>query len=287
MSVLTHLEKQKLERLFGMASGYVLDFSKRTFEEFFREVVGVEIYNSRYDRASGSKANRMRAFWDVASERQIVALLRGLKEGWELYGDTGDTDSAHALLSSILDRLDGRPARNSASTDVSRVPRLATDVSRELSKTFIDLASLEPNPRGYAFERWLGDLCEVCSLAPRSSFKLIGEQIDGSFVVDGETYLLEAKWHNIQTPAKDLHTFEGKLGQKAHWSRGVFVSYSGFTVDGLHAFGRSKKTLCIDGLDITETLNRGLPFAALVTAKARRAVETGDPFTPFRDLGLT
>ena len=41
MNSLTHIEKQKLERELGMGSGYVLDFSNRTFEEFFREVVGV------------------------------------------------------------------------------------------------------------------------------------------------------------------------------------------------------------------------------------------------------
>jgi hypothetical protein len=44
MTSLTHIEKQKLERELGMSSGYVLNFSNRTFEEFFREVVGVEIY---------------------------------------------------------------------------------------------------------------------------------------------------------------------------------------------------------------------------------------------------
>lgn len=62
MSGLTFIERQKLEREFGMASGYVLNFSNRTFDEFFREIVGVDIYNQRYDKGSGSKANRMRAF---------------------------------------------------------------------------------------------------------------------------------------------------------------------------------------------------------------------------------
>lgn len=57
MSRLSHIEKQKLERELGMGSGYVLDFSNRTFEEFFREVVGVEIYADRFALGSGSKAN--------------------------------------------------------------------------------------------------------------------------------------------------------------------------------------------------------------------------------------
>ena len=34
MADLTSIEKLRLERLFGMGSGYVLDFSNRTFDEF-------------------------------------------------------------------------------------------------------------------------------------------------------------------------------------------------------------------------------------------------------------
>jgi len=32
-------------------------------------------------------------------------------------------------------------------------------------------------------------------LAPRVDFRLVGEQIDGSFKLNGQTYLVEAKWH--------------------------------------------------------------------------------------------
>lgn len=63
MSNLTYVEKRKLEQLLGMNSGYVLDFSNRTFAEFVRDSTGRDIYDSTYDYASGSKANRLRAFW--------------------------------------------------------------------------------------------------------------------------------------------------------------------------------------------------------------------------------
>ena len=43
MSTLKIAEKGCFEDLFGMPSGYVLDFSNRTFAEFFRESVRVEI----------------------------------------------------------------------------------------------------------------------------------------------------------------------------------------------------------------------------------------------------
>ncbi len=54
---------------------------------------------------------------------------------------------------------------------------------------------------------------------PRSTFRNTGEQIDGSFRLNDDFYLLEAKWHQNRTPAADLHVFEGKLSTKAKWAR--------------------------------------------------------------------
>jgi hypothetical protein len=39
MSDLTSTERRKLEQLLGMGSGYVLNFSNRTFDEFFFESI--------------------------------------------------------------------------------------------------------------------------------------------------------------------------------------------------------------------------------------------------------
>ena len=64
MAELSRLDKIKLERVFDMEGGYVLDFSNRTFEEFFLEKYEIEIYNEKYENEySGSKANRIREFW--------------------------------------------------------------------------------------------------------------------------------------------------------------------------------------------------------------------------------
>ena len=78
MSDLTATEKRKLERLFGMSSGYVLDFSNRTFAEFIEDSVRRDIYDSRYDNGSGSKANRLRQFWGVESNTAVGKLIEDL-----------------------------------------------------------------------------------------------------------------------------------------------------------------------------------------------------------------
>ena len=48
----------------------------------------------------------------------------------------------------------------------------------------------------YAFEKYLKRLFDAFGLEAHSAFSLTGEQIDGSFLLGSETYLLEAKWHS-------------------------------------------------------------------------------------------
>lgn len=79
------MEKRKLERALDMSSGYVLNFSNRTFEEFFIESVNIEIYDQKYDYGSGSKANRMRAFWDIEPNYIVAQALGTLIEDQDEY----------------------------------------------------------------------------------------------------------------------------------------------------------------------------------------------------------
>lgn len=78
MSDLTNIEKRSFERLFGMGSGYVLDFSNRTFDEFVTDSVGLNIWEAKYSIGSGSKANRLRAIWNREPNHVVVKLLDDL-----------------------------------------------------------------------------------------------------------------------------------------------------------------------------------------------------------------
>lgn len=284
MSSLTYIEKQKLERELRMEGGGVLNFSNRTFEEFLREVVGIQIYDSRYDRHSGSKAHRMRAFWDVATEEQLRLFFRGLLEAWPIYSGAPISNSTQALFQQIVNRLGGSPVKTQPQQNREATTQIAEEVSQKLVSQLIAVSRLPAQQRGYELERFLRGLFDAYGLSSHASFRLTGEQIDGSFVMHDETYLLEAKWQNAPIGAADLHTFEGKLGQKASWSRGLFVSISGFSEEGLVAFGRGKSLICMDGFDLSEMLKRRLSLVDVLAAKVRRAAETGSPFTSVRDL---
>jgi len=71
-------EKRLLEEFLGMSSGYVLDFSDRTFGEFCKEAVDVDIHSDKYHTHGRSKANKLRAFWEIESDYLVGRLLNAL-----------------------------------------------------------------------------------------------------------------------------------------------------------------------------------------------------------------
>ena len=105
MSNLTAMEKRKIERAFNMSSGYVLNFTNRTFSEFFLDSVGLDIYNTKYDYGSGSKANRMRAFWEIESNYMVGKLLGDIFDNWNELSDHYDQTQTPDDCLRIVHRL--------------------------------------------------------------------------------------------------------------------------------------------------------------------------------------
>lgn len=64
-------DKKLLEDAFGMGSGYVLDFSDKSFAEFF-SALGIDITDEQYLKNGTSKANRLRAFWEIENEELVA-----------------------------------------------------------------------------------------------------------------------------------------------------------------------------------------------------------------------
>jgi hypothetical protein len=82
MAKISMSDRTALENFLGMGSGYVLNFSDRTFAEFFQSEVNIEIYQDKYRRASGSKANYMRGFWETESPKIVGELIKKLVQYW-------------------------------------------------------------------------------------------------------------------------------------------------------------------------------------------------------------
>jgi hypothetical protein len=276
-----------LDDLFEMGGGWVLNFSDRTMSAFFSDELGCNIDDPKYAVNGGSKGKRLRCFLQTVD---IPTVVRTLKALWEYREAVRARDKkpdaledAEGRLLVLINRLEGKPE---ASKPAAQPSAPAFDRSRliQLKGELLALHQLAPQARGYAFEKLLANIFNVYGLEARDAFRLRGEQIDGSFLLSHETYLLEAKWQGEQTGVADLHTFQGKIDQKAAWTRGLFISNSGFTEDGLSAFGRGKSVICMDGLDLHDTMHREIPLDQVLERKVRWAAETGSPFVRVRDL---
>lgn len=79
MNSLTGADKRWLERTFEMSGGFVLDFNNPSFERFFDDY-DIDIYDARYEIYGRSKANRLRAFWDIESDALVRPILHALLE---------------------------------------------------------------------------------------------------------------------------------------------------------------------------------------------------------------
>ncbi len=145
----------------------------------------------------------------------------------------------HRRLTAVVERLGGSPlplyepqssaSKHSPSAE-QKLFRPDAATLAKLEERFLALHGMsdDPQARGLHFERLLADLFNAWGMNARGSFALKGEQIDGSFLHGNFTYLLEAKWHRAKTDAATLRGFQGKIDERNEWTRGLFVSYSGY-----------------------------------------------------------
>lgn len=157
----------------------------------------------------------------------------------------------------------------------------------QLKKIFYGLYD-NPNRQqvGLAFEKILNGMFHLHGLSPREPFRVVGEQIDGSFELDHEIYLLEAKWKQEPCPEADLLIFRGKVEGKSAYTRGVFVSFNGVSKEAAYAItqGKQPNFFAIDGYDITMLLEDNVDLPTFFRKRQRILAEEGRVVVPFNEL---
>ncbi len=162
--------------------------------------------------------------------------------------------------------------------------------SIELEKLKKKFYALHENPNrqqvGFEFERILNGMFSLHDLCPREPFRVVGEQIDGSFELDHEVYLLEAKWTLEPCPEADLLVFRGKVEGKSAYTRGVFISFNGVSKEAAYAITRGKQPnfFSIDGYDITMLLEDTVDLATFFRKRQRILAEEGRVVVAFNEL---
>lgn len=283
------LDMKLIDLLLEMEQGYVLDFSNRTLSQFFLGELEIDIDDPLFAADGTSKARRLRSFLMLAD---TPTCLRALKALWQYrsavlsnqHKDEPVVNAEGRFLTLIQGLESGSGANVVKGDPFAAVRQVDVDQMAQLKRALLDIHKLAPQARGYAFETFLQQLFEASNLQPRAPFRNTGEQIDGSFQCRGDIYLVEAKWVVNPVGAGELHILQGKISEKAAWTRGVFISYYGFTDVGLEAFGRGKSLICISGKDINDALEKHIPFADVIDRKVRAAAETGSVFVPLDQL---
>lgn len=276
MANLSFIDKQLIEEVLGMSSGYVLDFSNRTFDEFMTEVIGESIY-SKYEYMS--KANLLRRFIadypDAYIGKMIVLAIKYMRSKNLV------TQANEAKVNELL--LFGQSKLGKSTKPKTSEPPIATLPQRNpidcqtLADDLFKLDAIkEAQRRGYEFEKYLNRLFGVFGLDPHASYRTDTDQIDGSFILNGNTVLLEAKYRIASLSKNDLIIFENKVARKSSFARGLFVSLSDFDENVVNYFkDRSSRIIAVSVPEIYMMCSEEKDLREVLTRKFRYLDEYG------------
>lgn len=224
MAILSFQEKQLIERVFGMRSGYVLNFTNREFEEFMKDVVPYNIYQ-KYPGLS--KAKMLRRFIEDESDayvgKMIILLINYMKNNY-LCGNIPQEDISRLYelgkiklgKASINNKNSQTPKKEACRIDFESLKNSLLDIEKEQSQ----------QQKGYSFEVYLKKLFDAFNLDAHASYRTVNDQIDGSFLLNGNTVLIEAKYRTTEISKDDLLLFSSKITAKSPFTKGVFITLS-------------------------------------------------------------
>jgi hypothetical protein len=212
MSSLKAIEKKVLENLFGMAGGYVLDFSNNTFAEFFRETANIDIYAPKYDFNGESKAKRLRALWETEPDALVGKVLAGLLEIWQYNASrNGQTDDSpqYKQAVAIVARLTGKKP----DTVISEHEFL----HREYQMISIKNLSIDPNMIP-VLESRLAEAQYCLESAPLATIFLCGSILEG--ILLGVALQRPKEFNQAVNAPKDK---DNKVKPFYEWSLAQFI----------------------------------------------------------------
>jgi hypothetical protein len=278
MAKITYIEREYIERILKMKGGYVLDFSNRTFKEFLLQIIKVDVYG-QYEYES--KAKLLRRIFDDFDDKSVGKLLMELLRYKKEHSGIKEEEKKDFNKSlEIAYKLLGKtpPKNNKTKTITNKRKNFDFESTKKNLTAILNIKI--PQNRGFEFEKFLFRFFKDNDLNPRASFRIIGEQIDGSFEFENEIYLLEAKWTFEKTSKSDLVVFNEKVSSKSSFTRGIFISFSGFSDNAIQTFndGRVVRIILVTVQELAIALERNINFTKLLKFKIRGLAEEGNCF---------
>jgi len=280
MANLDFIEKDLIDRLLNN-SGYVLDFTNKKFQAFVYDKIQIDVYAKYHNLSKGKMLNAiLDDYDDKAVGKLLLEFLRYMQNNDMVKDDNKDK---FIKCAEIGNRLIGKKNKiKTSSNENTTEPSPITSVVN-FEKYLKELQELSykpdtPQERGFAFEKYLQSLFEDFSLEPRGSFRTIGDQIDGSFILRDECYLLEAKWTSDTIDKGDLVIFNEKVSSRSGFTRGLFISFSNFSGGALNSFatGRTIKIILMTVQELAIMLSKQQNLDKVLWLKVRALAEEGN-----------
>ena len=268
---------QKMSKRQGLSTllERILEFRRDRFEPFILKSVSEGL---KYRQKEGRPI-----------QRKEVEMLNGhILEVEFKFQELWDSDFLTSLEIGNTARAKANVEQAVMAEQLKATERTGRDRSLdELKREFYQTAfGSDRQAAGYTLERILNALFKFSDLEPREPFRVQGEQIDGSFCLDHEIYLVEAKWEKSPLPEAPLLIFRGKIEGKSQFTRGVFISLSGISDDARAAITRGKQPnfFVVDGHDLSLVLEGRLDLVKLLRAKLRHLADRGEVLLLGKDL---
>ncbi|MXW17007.1 MAG: hypothetical protein F4123_01105 [Gemmatimonadetes bacterium] len=261
--------------------------SRLNWDAYKREIVGSLVdHMTRHENEY--QADLLRLMAEVARMSDFSHLLR-LEDGKKKAAAA--QAAVQALRRQMKDHLELVEEQQAIGQrrEQARLERLASAAIKtrlsELHEEYCGMLSLSAQKRGFALERLMYDLFEVFDLDPKASFKVLGEQIDGSFSFETTDFLFEARWESPPTSRSDLDAFDGKISRKPDNTLGLFLSINGFSEDGVKAYSAGRSLMILmDGAHLAAVLEGRLDLVSLLLRMRRHAAQTGCIYLPIQQL---
>jgi hypothetical protein len=195
--------------------------------------------------------------------------------------DRGEAAKQIELLRRAVERRNAATEKRRATAAVFQKNHEKTADLTALKVAFGKMfgSDMSPQARGRLFEVFLKELFSRQSVKMGDPFRLVGEQIDGSFKFEGENYIVESKWQDASTSTAELYIFAHKVDGKMY-GRGIFISVNGFSMEGIRAIvhGKLIQTILVDGEDLSQVLEERISLEAMLDYKVRAAQTRGEVY---------
>lgn len=214
MSSLTTAEKRYFENIFGMSTGYVLDFSDATYDDFFSKY-GIDIHGDKKYLVNGtSKAKKMRTFWEQDEDATVARILNELLDLYEADCNVNGLEINVKVLQKCretVDRLQGKSNKSRPTTD------------KEFLSKKVDIPAMQklpiPPPVVEVIEERLREAGEVLEAgAHLSAIILYGSVLEA--VLLGAALSKPKQFNQSRSSPK---TKEGKVKQFHEWTLSQFI----------------------------------------------------------------